>query len=269
MDLIRLVFALMVILITACAPTTKAPEAQAPPNSIAVVELGGVMVGETVLSGEYLLVTDLLIPEGSRLVIKPGTTIRVRRAEWTKIDPEFLSSLTELLVRGTILIEGTAAAPVVIVPEKPASPDDPAWAGLLLDKVHFSTVRHAQISGADTGILLINTDIELTDCSLEQNRYGLIIQGGSPLLERNQIIAGEGGLFIWNGATPVLNENVISQNAEEGVYIDRSSNPKLAGNRAEQNAIGLVSSVRPDLNQLQLISNGESWRHLQTRQEGK
>ncbi len=262
----RLIVALISLYLFACAPVAPPPEAQSSANLAAVVELGGVMVGETVLSGEYLLVSDLLIPEGSRLVIKPGTTILVRRAEFTKIDPEFLSSMTELLVRGTILIEGTADAPVVIAPEEPASADDPAWAGLLLDNVRASSVKHARINGAESGLLLVAAELVLTDCRLEQNRYGLVIQGGSPLLERNQISNGEGGLFIWNGATPTLNANVISQNAEEGVYIDRSSRPKLTGNRAEQNAIGLVSIVKPAAAGLQLLDNIKEWHALPERQ---
>ena len=262
----RLLVVLVSLFIFACAPIAKKPEAQSSVNSAAVVELGGVMVGETVLSGEYLLVTDLLIPVGSRLVIKPGTTIMVRRAELTKIDPEFLSSMTELLVRGTLIIEGTDDAPVVIASEKSTASDDPAWAGLLLDKVQSSAVHHTEISGAEIGVLMIDADIELTDCRLEQNRYGIVIQAGSPLLKRNRISNGEGGLFIWNGATPTLNANVVSNNAEEGVYIDRSSNPKLSGNRAEQNAIGLVSINKPAADGLQLLDNVEAWRALSERQ---
>ena len=260
----RLFVALIILVLSACAPTVKPL-----PVTVERVELGGVMVGATVLSGDYLLVTDLLIPEGSRLEIRPGTTIQVRRAELTKIDPEFLSSMTELLVRGALVIQGTVDAPVLIAPEKTASANDPAWAGLLLDNVRSSSIRHTQISGADTGLLLIAADIDLMDSRLEKNRYGLVIQGGSPSIERNIITAGEGGLFIWNAATPVLNGNIVSQNEEEGVYIDRSSHPKSSNNRSEHNSIGIVSSEDPDLIGFRLVKNGESWRQLQKIQGAK
>lgn len=258
----RLLLALFALFLTACSPAGMTLPATTSPE-----EISGVMVGETVLNGDYLLVSDLLIPAGSRLVIKPGSTILIRRAEFTKIDPEFFSSMTELLVRGTLLIEGTSAAPVVIVPEKAASPSDPAWAGLLLDSVQSSSIQHTLITGADTGLLLIDAHVQVTDCRLEGNRYGAVIQGGQPTIERNQIDKGEGGLFIWNGAAPSLKENIVSQNEEEGIYIDRSSHPQMVDNRSENNAIGLVSTVLPGINGLLLLGNGESWRQLQRRQE--
>ena len=260
----RTFLAFLFMFLTACSPAVKTT-----PTASAPIEISGVMVGETVLSGEYLLVSDLLIPAGSRLVIKPGSTLLVRRAEYTKIDPEFFSSMTELLVRGTLLIEGTSAAPVIISPEKSASPGDPAWAGLLLDSVRSSSIQHTLISGADTGLLLIDADVQVSDCRLEGNRYGAVVQGGHPALERNQIYKGEAGLFVWNGAAPTLNGNIVSQNEEEGIYIDRSSHPRMTDNRSENNAIGLVSAVLPDMNGLQLVDNGESWRQLLRRQESK
>lgn len=253
----RLPIVLLMLTLVACAQVLAPPV-----ETVERVELGGVLVGETVLSGDYLLVTDLLIPEGSRLVIRPGTTIHVRRAEMTKIDPEFLSSMTELLVRGSLTIEGTADAPVVIAPEETASSGDPAWAGLLLDRVTSSSIKHVRISGAETGLLLISADATLTDSLLQQNRYGLIVQGGSPVITGNRIESGEAGLYVWNSATPGLDRNIVRQNAEEGVYIDRTSRPKSSDNRSEANDIGLVSSVRPELIGFQLAENGESWRPL-------
>jgi parallel beta-helix repeat protein len=266
MDLMRIYAAIMLLFIFACAPTAQRPVTSSPVDAVVLTQIGGVLTGETVLDGAYLLVTDLLIPKGSRLVIKPGASILVRRAELTKIDPEFLSSLTEILIRGTVLIEGTADDPVIISAEKAASAADPAWAGLLLDRVELSSISNARISGAETGLLMIDAEVELSYSRLEKNRYGVIIQSGRPLLKNNLISKGEVGLFIWNGAAPTLIENVIRQNAEEGLYIDRLSRPILTANRTVQNSIGLVSATLPDKKELHLSSNGEAWRKLPARQ---
>ena len=254
------------LFVWSCAPTAQPLVVSEPVEKRLFTEIGGVLTGETILQGDYLLVTDLLIPKGSRLVVKPGTLIQVRRAELTKIDPEFLSSMTELLIRGSISIEGTAEKPVVIVPEKETSAADPAWAGILLDNAKSSSIRNARISGAETGLLMINAEVELAYSRLEKNRYGVVIQAGQPLLNNNLISKGEAGLFIWNGAEPNLNKNVIRQNAEEGLYIDRSSRPVLSGNRSVQNAIGLVSATLPDSKELLMSANGEAWRELSVRQ---
>jgi parallel beta-helix repeat protein len=266
MDMRRLLVAIILLFSSACAQAIQPPVTSPPVDAVVLTQIGGVSTGETVLDGAYLLVTDLLIPQGSRLVIKPGTTILVRRAELTKIDPEFLSSMTEILIRGTVLIEGSADAPVVIAAEKATSAADPAWAGVLLDGVESSSIHNARISGAETGLLMIDAEVELSYSRLEKNRYGVVIQSGRPLLKNNLISKGEAGLFIWNGAAPTLIENVIRQNAEEGIYIERLSRPILNGNRSVQNAIGLVSATLPDAKELQMSSNGEAWRELPARQ---
>lgn len=263
----RLAVVLIILLQSACtavAPQQPVPRAVAEPVR---TEIGGVLSGETVLDGAYTMTSDILIPAGSRLLIRPGTHIVVRPAETTKIDPEFLSSQTELLVRGVLRIEGTAAAPVVITPSGHFSASEPAWAGLLLDHARSSSIRHLQVSGAETGLLLIEADAGIADSVLLANRYGLVIQGGAPLLERNLIADGEGGLYIWTQAAPLLVGNVIRGNAEEGIYIDRSSSPQFHADRCEANAIGLVAAVRPDANDLLLLNNAESWRQLPKRQE--
>ncbi len=262
---------IFLLTLTACAPAAfvAEPYLSPPPAPVLLSPISGVLTGETVLQGEYLLVSDLLIPKGSRLIIKSGSSIYVRRAEVTKIDPEFLSSMTELLIRGSIQIEGTPAAPVRFFPEQKTTLADPAWAGILLDNAEASSIRYSQISGAETGLLMIDAEVDLSDSRLEMNRYGVVIQSGSPLLERNLISNGEGGLFIWQGAAPKLVENIIRQNEEEGITIDRSSRPVLSRNRSQHNAIGLVSATLFTSDALQLSENTTAWRQLLSRQELK
>jgi parallel beta-helix repeat protein len=262
MDMMRFFLMLSLFSLSACAVPADRPVADLQTDATTYIQIGGILIGETVLDGRYLLTNDLLIPEGSRLIIKPGSTVLVRRAELTKIDPEFLSSMTEILIRGELQIEGTDVEPVHIVSEKDPNPSDPAWAGILLDNAATSSIQHALISGAEIGVLMIHAEIELLDSQLTNNRYGVIIQSGQPVLQRNQICLGESGVYLWNGATPVLIENVMKQNQEEGLYIDRTSRPILSGNLSVQNALGLVSVQLPDAQALQLTDNGEQWRKL-------
>lgn len=262
----RLFSIMLVLLSVACAPVPK-PPADKPAAAPKIMELGGVRVGETVLNGDYLLLTDLLIPAGSRLVVKPGTTIKIRQAEATKIDPEYLSSMTEILIRGTLIVEGTTAAPVVIEPEISRQSGDPLWAGVILDHARSSSVRSVRISGAETGLFLVDAQVELSESRIEQNRYGVIIQGGAPVLKDNRIGRGESGLYIWDAATPAFSGNLIHNNDEEGIYIDRTSRPVFSADHARQNAIGLVASERPDSRLLSLTENAEVWRRLSPRRE--
>jgi hypothetical protein len=250
----RLVVVLL-LLLAACAP-------QPVPAPPVVQEVSGVVQGELSLSGDVLLVGDLLVPHGSRLVITAGTRITVQPTDATKIDPEFLSSQIELLVRGSLQIDGTESAPVIFRPAGQGDSGDPQWAGIILDGVTDSSLRYLQVHGADTGLLLVATDAFITEALITGCRYGLVVQGGSPQIYNSQISGGEGGVFVWNGAQPLLDNLLVADNAEEGLSIDRSSQPQLISGRLERNAIGLVAATSVSVETLQFSANHETIRRL-------
>jgi parallel beta-helix repeat protein len=221
-------------LLTACASSpSRTPEP--------LREYAGVLRGVTVFAGEVVLADDVLVPAGSTLIIRPGTVVRVRAAEGTKIDPEYLSPATELLVRGTLRAEGTPSAPIRFVPLVPPAGDEPAWAGIELDGAVESRVVSVEIEGADTGILCIGSSPLLESNRLRGCRYGLVLQKGSAArVLGNRIEDGEGGIFCWLGSAPYLKGNVVSGHDEEGIFVDGSSRPWLDRNSVTANAIGLA-----------------------------
>jgi parallel beta-helix repeat protein len=226
------------LLLAGCLASPVAPVTPAEPRDIA-----GILRGETVLDGEILFSGDVLIPAGSTLTLRPGTRVRVKVSESTRIDPEYLSPATELLVRGTLNILGTPEAPVVfLATDAPASvaDDDPLWAGIILDGA-AGTLRHLQLSRAETGVLCLRSSPRVEASVFSECRYGLIAQKGSaPHLVDNRFENGEGGIFCWLGSHPVLEGNRIAGNAEEGVFVDATSRPTLTGNRISGNGIGLA-----------------------------
>src|SRR5512138_1806196 len=70
--------------------------------------VAGVITTDTVWQGDVTLQDDILVPAGVTLTIRPGTIVRVASAESTKTDPEFLTPLTEITVRGTLKVDGTS-----------------------------------------------------------------------------------------------------------------------------------------------------------------
>ncbi|ALC16351.1 hypothetical protein DSOUD_1572 [Desulfuromonas soudanensis] len=229
---------LLLLLLAGCLNPSGQPVTPAEPREVA-----GILRGETVLEGDVLFSGDVLIPAGSTLTLRPGTRVRIQVSESTRIDPEYLSPATELLVRGTLNILGTPEAPVVfLTTEAPGSEvgDDPLWAGIILDGA-AAILRHLQLSRAETGVLCLRSSPRVEGSVFSECRYGLIAQQGSaPLLVGNTFKNGEGGVFCWLGSDPVLEGNGIVGNAEEGVFVDATSRPTLAGNRITGNAIGLA-----------------------------
>jgi parallel beta-helix repeat protein len=256
----RFVAPLLLLLLAACQP---------PPQPAAVVlaarpaEYAGAYGGDLVWEGTVTMADDVLILAGGSLTVRAGTEVRVIPAEGTQIDPEYFSSLTELLVRGRLNIEGTAVQPVrFIIIERPGL-EEPAWAGITFDAAAGS-VRHAVIERAETGVRCVGSAPELSNNLISRSRYGIIAQAGShPKILNNRIEDGEGGVFCWHGSNPYLKGNRIAGHDEEGVFVDAGSRPWLDRNTVTGNAIGLALFPR-DLpyDDTEVTGNQENLRWL-------
>ena len=129
---------------------------------------------DTVWKGEITLTEDILVPAGVTLTIAPGTVIRVSGAESSKTDPEYLSPLVELTVRGVLRAEGEKLAPIIF--SSAGERKERRWAGILIDG-GTAYLRACRIESAETAVHLINGTLDLNDATLTGNRYGLVLQG--------------------------------------------------------------------------------------------
>lgn len=221
---------------------------------------GGALVWEDVVT----MRDDVLILAGGSLTIRPGTEVRIVPAEGTQIDPEYFSSLTELLVRGRLEIEGTVDRPVrFTIVERPEL-EAIAWAGITFDSGAAGHVRHAVIERADTGIRCVGSAPELAGNQIRRCRYGIIAQAAShPKILDNRIMDGEGGVFVWRGSNPYLKGNHIAGHDEEGVFVDADSRPYLDRNTVTGNAIGLALYPRDlPFDDTEVKGNTENLRFL-------
>lgn len=240
MDLMRSGSGLLLSLVLgACAPSAP-PSAQLPP-----VEISGVLHGEQRLQGRVLMTDDVRIPAGSRLVIAPGTEVLIRPAESTKIDPEYLSPLTELLVGGELVVDGVAGHEVQFLPlaasDRSEVEDVSTWAGIELLPGGRVTLRGVTLSGAEVGLLVSGGEAVLEGVSLAGNRYGVMLQNGGELVAtRVAVRGGETGLFCWDRGVLTGERFEILDQDEEGIYLAPGCRGSLRGSRLAGNDIGLV-----------------------------
>jgi Right handed beta helix region len=148
-----------------------------------------VLTADTVWRGEIVLTEDILVPAGISLTIAPGTVIRASSAESTKTDPEYLSPLVELTVRGRLRAEGTPQGPITFSAAGERKPA--AWAGILIDGGSVS-LRACRIEAAETAVHLIDGTLDLNDTVLTGSRYGLVLHG------RNAVVRGAGNRIADN-----------------------------------------------------------------------
>lgn len=171
---------------------------------------------DTVWQGDIKVEEDILVPKGVTLTVRAGTIVRVASAESTKTDPEYVSPLTEITVRGTLKVEGTQKAPVEFVgmDRKPGS-----WAGIVIDQATVA-IDSCQIRNADTALYVIEGSVELRDSLIKENRYGVVVQGsGSHLrITGSSITGNEYGVFTLQGAQMVLQGSRIAENRKKDTY---------------------------------------------------
>ena len=125
--------------------------------------------------GNIELRDDIIIPSGITLTIHPGTFIRVYPAENTRIDPEFMSHQTEILVRGEVSGIGRKGERIIL--SGSSRGDDQRWAGFIVDGGKVALGK-TDISGAEAAITVLGGHAELADSGISGNRYGLV--GQSP-----------------------------------------------------------------------------------------
>ncbi len=178
--------------------------------------LGAALQADTTWSGEVSVEEDILVPEGVTLTILPGTTVRVKPAESTKTDPEYMSPLTEITVRGTLVSDGKEGSPVSFLR---AGENSSPWAGLIIDG-GSAVMRSSVISGAETGIAVVKGSLSLSKSLLTKNRYGLTVYGHDAAVRvaTSQVRENDYGVFLFDGARMEQKDTVVRGNSKKDSY---------------------------------------------------
>jgi len=190
------------------------------------VEAEGVVREDTTWNGNVIVYGDVLVPEGVTLTIEPGTSVYFSYTESSKIEPMFLSMETELLVRGTLLCNGTKESPVTFT----AAPEEEDlkktergdWGGIIFDggESSNSVIRGARVELADTAFSFFYSSPEVAGCVIEDCEYGVYAAGGgTPKIVDCEIRSCEFGLVAHGNTAPEL----------EGVRFEKNAQDKLTG----------------------------------------
>lgn len=201
-----------------------------------------VIKSDLVWEGEVFLSEDILIPEGRSLTILPGTVIRVSPSENTKTDPEYLSPLSEITVRGTLKAEGKKGSPIIFtIGSNPSNPHLPKggeggflkygaagaekndvsnrWAGIIVDG-GMAVLSSCNVRDAEAGITVIKGSADIIDSLIKDNRYGMVAAGNdSKLLLKNALVSeNDYGVFLLNNARMDKKKSRISGNKKKDLY---------------------------------------------------
>jgi hypothetical protein len=173
---------------------------------------GEILVQDTVWEGSILVDEDIVVPEGVTLTVKGNTRVNVLSSDSTNTDPEYMSPLTEITVRGNLLVEGTPDGPVAFQLDR-AGGEGGSWAGIIVDGGK-AAIGFAVIRDAEAGLWIIKGKAELDGSTLSSNRYGLVAQTTDSLVRINgsTVTGNEYGLMVFDGAELVRNDTSVADN---------------------------------------------------------
>ncbi len=214
-------------------------------------------LGDAIADSGYVYLLNLqpvVIPDDTSFTIMEGVRIVARGRN------------SGFMVYGSLLIEGTAANPVIMGPDD-CVPVEGSWAGITYMGIEAEgTISHLQLHSADIGLLvtkgaeisisnssLINNSVygmevsdggtaTVTGCTLWENHTGLFMRNGYLTLEgsslRYNTIAGiDMSASHESYAPPVTNCNV-SNNSEFGFVLSGLMTPQIHNNAIFSNGIG-------------------------------
>lgn len=175
-----------------------------------------VLTKDTVWQGNVAVNEDILVPSGITLTVLAGTRITVQVAENTKTDPEYLSPLTEITVRGVLRIQGNNQSPVEFFTSEGKAG---GWAGIIIDN-GSAEISYCRISDADTALYQVGGTLRLATSILTTNRYGLVVNGvtSSARLDNSRITGNDYGLFTYAGAVVTRQDTLITGNGKRDLY---------------------------------------------------
>lgn len=174
--------------------------------------LSGKLSGDIHWRGRVVIDGDLVLAEGSRLLIAPGTEVLFLppgpgRDRWTE-HPNFVGS--ELIVRGELLAEGTATAPIVFRHADPVAAPG-SWGGINFEPDSRARFAFCRFTQADSAVHSQEATVSIKQSLFEKNLVGIRFYSSAMGIENN-LLRDNGTAIRFHFGAPTIRGNDIRDN---------------------------------------------------------
>jgi len=199
---------IFILLLSACASVGKHPAKQKD-----YLEQGGIIKRNTVWSGNIHLRDDILVSRGVTLTLQAGCRVTVSEKPHFRLEPMFISEKTEILLLGSLNIEGKKGKEVHLLT---LSERGRGWAGIIMSGDSSSlSMRHATLKGADVGVYVLAGRAVISNTTFTENDTGVLVQGGEAIVHDSSFTHNKRGIALFAGKADVTKSTI--KNNETGI----------------------------------------------------
>ncbi|MBE0504050.1 MAG: right-handed parallel beta-helix repeat-containing protein [Desulfuromonadales bacterium] len=208
---------------------------------LAAPALAAPIKSNTTWSGTVTLKEMISVEKGATLTLAPGTIVRASSPE------------AGIAVSGTIKVNGSAAAPIVLSGAK-------GWKGIMLNETGAAPhrVSHARFSDAENGISLMAGQIDIRHSEFRNCDTGVkLVREGKLLLEDSLFEKNGVGVANEMKSVVTIQRNRFISQSKSAIIASHGSSGAIEKNTFEKNeqAIGLMQTYPGKLSQNRFLNN--------------
>lgn len=193
--------------------------------------LSGLVDGDLHWRGRVVVDGDLVLAEGSRLIIEPGTEVLFLppgpgRDQWTA-HPNFPGG--ELIVRGELIALGTASAPILFGFIDSAAPAG-SWGGVNFEPGSRALFAYCRFTQADSAVHSQEATVTVSQSLFERNLVGIRFYSSAMRIENN-LLRDNGTAVRFHFGAPTIVGNEIRDNQRAFFITAFPQDYRIVGNR--------------------------------------
>ena len=210
----------------------------------ALVKVSGELKQDTIWTKEaspYLVQADLLVEKGVTLTVEAGTIVYVLASAGGKKTTHSTAN-TDIIVKGTLEVKGTAAEPVYFTPAKKGS----SWGAICLwgDKgkssLEFCWVAYG-------GLFCENASPYLVSCGFTKCQFALMLTGNAhPRITKTRFIGNRSGIYLNGKKARLAMSNCEVRGNGYGVVLRDFGGLEVSSNRIHKNQVSVVNMTQRD-----------------------
>jgi hypothetical protein len=205
--------------------------------------ISGIIKKDTTLGGLVTITGDVYVPSGVTLTFLPGTSVIVKKTDSTKIEPLFLSSMNEILIKGSIVAKGTKEQKITFVSDqKDGGQKD--YAGIILYQSRNAFFENCVFKNAHTAVHSIRSRLRVTESEFEDCLYAISTNNAAVHLEDNNVKNCDKCFYFHKNSQGIVKESSFISCAEDAVFIDRTSELGVYKNVFKDN-LWAISTIEP------------------------